>query len=78
MFERLIRRGTALAESMARRRRERLAEALREEPPAGVRVEQAGEAVTLSGRGLGRRYATEPALRWLVVRSAQDDEGRGG
>ena len=65
MFERLMLRGAALAEKAARRRRDELAEALSEEAPAGLRVSGEEQGVVLSGRGLGRRFALEPALRWL-------------
>jgi hypothetical protein len=67
MFERLIARGAALAQQAARRRRAELAVALREEAPAGVRVDEEDEGVVLSGRGLGRRFALEPELRWLFA-----------
>ncbi|HEX6374611.1 MAG TPA: hypothetical protein VFZ91_02715 [Allosphingosinicella sp.] len=67
MFERLMRHGAALAETRARRRRSELAEALREAAPDGVGVSEEEEAVALSGRGLGRRFALEPALRWLIA-----------
>lgn len=67
MFERLTARGAALAQETARRRRGELAEALREDAPAGLRVDEEDEAVVLSGRGLGRRFALEPALRWLFA-----------
>ena len=67
MFERLMAQGAALAERAARRRRSELAAALSEEAPAGVRVEEEGEAVALSGRNLIRRQALEPALRWLLA-----------
>ncbi|MEA3051137.1 MAG: hypothetical protein QOG72_40 [Sphingomonadales bacterium] len=67
MFERLIRRGEALAEQAARRRRDDLAEALREEAPAGVEVSEEGDGVVLGGRDLVRRFALDPALRWLVA-----------
>ena len=67
MFERLIIRGAALAGKAARRRRDELAEALREEAEAaGIRVEESEEGVALSGRGLAR-LALEPALRWLLT-----------
>lgn len=67
MFEKLTMRAAALAREAARRRRDELAETLREEAPAGVRIEAAEEGVALSGRGLGRRFALEPALRWLTA-----------
>lgn len=67
MFERLMLHGAALAAKAARRRRSELAEALREEAPAGVEVSEEDEAVALSGPGLGRRSALEPGLRWLAA-----------
>jgi hypothetical protein len=67
MFEGLMMRAAALAEKAARRRRDELAEELRDEAPAGVRVEAEAEGVALSGRGIARRFALEPALRWLVA-----------
>lgn len=65
MFERLMTRGAALAEAAARRRRAELAEDLGEDAPAGVSVNEEDGAVALSGSGLKRRFAFEPALRWL-------------
>ncbi|MFL6845657.1 MAG: hypothetical protein ACJ8ER_12335 [Allosphingosinicella sp.] len=67
MFEGLIERGAALAQAAARRRRAELADALRDEAPAGVRIEVEGESVVLAGRSLGRRFARDPALRWLFA-----------
>jgi hypothetical protein len=65
MFERLMLHGAALAQKAARARRAALAEALRDEAPEGVRVSEEEEKVALSGRGLERRFALEPELRWL-------------
>jgi hypothetical protein len=67
MFERLIVRGGALAEEAARRRREALAQALRDEAPEGVRVSVEAGRVALSGRRLARRFALEPELRFLLA-----------
>lgn len=68
MFERLMLQGAALARRAAARRRSALAEALSEAAPEGVRVSEAGEeSVTLEGRGLQRRFALEPELRWLFA-----------
>jgi hypothetical protein len=67
MFERLTKRAAALAEQAARRRRAELAEALRREAPGGVTVGEEAGAVVLSGRGLGRRFALDPGLRWLLA-----------
>ncbi|HET9640612.1 MAG TPA: hypothetical protein VFP12_15540 [Allosphingosinicella sp.] len=66
MFERLMLHGAALARKGVRARRAELAEALRDEAPEGVRVGEAEEGVALEGRGLARRFALEPELRWLV------------
>jgi hypothetical protein len=67
MFERLMVRGAALAHAAARRRRGELAEALSAEAPAGVAVSEEDEAVVLAGPRLARRFALEPALRWLTA-----------
>jgi hypothetical protein len=66
MFERLMLHGAALARKAAEQRRSGLAAELRVEAPEGVRVSEDGEAVTLEGRGLGRRFALESELRWLL------------
>ncbi len=66
MLERLMLHGAALAQRAARARLASLAEALRDEAPKGVRVSEEEEAVALSGRGLGRRFALDPELRWLL------------
>jgi len=66
MFERLMLHGAALADKAARRRRRELGEALEAEAPDGVSVDEEGEAIVLSGPGLARRFALEPALRWLT------------
>jgi hypothetical protein len=68
MLERLFERGRALAERRAEARRSALAEQLRRELPPGVSAEEAAEGAVLSGRGLARRFATDPALRWLPAR----------
>jgi hypothetical protein len=66
MLERLMLHGAALAHKAARARLASLAEALRDESPQGVRVSEEEEAIALSGRGLRRRFALEPELRWLL------------
>jgi hypothetical protein len=76
MFERLMLHGAALARKAAQARRDALAAALRDEVPEGVKVSDDEEAVTLEGRGLGRRFALDPKLRWLPLRLAQDERGR--
>ena len=76
MFERLMMRGAALAQQAARRRRRALARALRDESPEGVLVSEDEDQVVLSGRGLRRRFALDPRLRWLTVR-ALNQAGQG-
>lgn len=66
MLERLMLHGAALAQRAARARLHSLAEALRGEAPEGVRVSEEEESVALSGRGLKRRFALDPELRWLL------------
>lgn len=68
MFERLMARAQRCVERRAEYRVERLAEGLRSERVRGVKVRVEGRAVILSGRGLRRRFALDPALRWLTAR----------
>lgn len=67
MFERLMLQGAALAQKAARRRRSELAEALAEEAPEGTAASETDEGVLIEGRGLRRRFAVEPGLRWLLA-----------
>ena len=53
--------GAARAEALA----EQLAARIDVELP-GVRAERRGSDVALHGRGLARRAATDPALRWIA------------
>jgi hypothetical protein len=76
MFERLMLHGAALARKAAGERASALAAAVREEAPEGVKVVEDEESVALEGRGLERRFALEPGLRWLLLRQAQDERGR--
>jgi hypothetical protein len=66
MFERLMLHGAALARRAAQERRSALAAELRDEAPEGVRVSEDSESVTFEGRGLGRRFALDSELRWLL------------
>ncbi|MET1113254.1 MAG: hypothetical protein ABWX67_17180 [Allosphingosinicella sp.] len=66
MFEKLMIHGAALARKAARARRAELAQALRDEAPDGVRIGETEDGVALEGRGLERRFALEPELRWLI------------
>jgi hypothetical protein len=65
MFERLIARAEVRARRMAGRRRDQLAQRLATEAPPDVAIEAQADTVALSGRGLRRRLALDPALRWL-------------
>jgi hypothetical protein len=67
MLEGVEARLLRIAERRAIARRRLVADRLRAELPPGLAVEERGEAVTLSGRGLGRRFVLEPALRWLLA-----------
>jgi hypothetical protein len=66
MFERLMLHGAALARKAAGERRSALAAELRDEAPEGVGVSEEEQGVALEGRGLGRRFALEAELRWLL------------
>lgn len=67
MLERLMLHGAALALRKAGERRSSLAAELGAEAPEGVRVSEEEQGVALSGRGLGRRFALDPELRWLIA-----------
>lgn len=67
MFERLMLHGAALARRAAQGRRSALAAELSEAAPEGVKVSEDEESVALEGRGLKRRFAIEPELRWLLA-----------
>jgi hypothetical protein len=41
---------------------------VRAELPAGIEARATVEGVALSGHGLRRRFALDPALRWLTAR----------
>ena len=69
MFEYLSERGRRLGEAAALRQARLLAERVRDEAPAAVRVETYENGIALSGRGMLRRFASEPALRWLIGRA---------
>lgn len=63
MMERLLKRGQAIGEARA----EAAVDALMARPfPPGIQVERASTGITLSGRGLRRRYVTEARLRAVI------------
>lgn len=69
MFGRLRERGERLAEARAGQRRARVAARL---DGAGLAARVEGEAVVVEGRGLGRRMALDPALRWRVAEAVDE------
>lgn len=64
MMEELEARGRAIGERAAERAVARLATEARAALPA-LEVEAGDGRVTIAGRGLVRRWLTDPALRWL-------------
>ena len=67
MFETLLKRAERRALQRARRRSKEVAERLAAELPSGVHAEPGEEGVLLSGRGIGRRFALDPELRWMIM-----------
>lgn len=68
MFERLEKRGERLARVRSEAVRDALASELAASAPPGVAVRAGADGVELSGRGLLRRAALDPALRGLLGR----------
>lgn len=63
MMERLLKRGQAIAQE----RVEAAVGALLARPlPPGIQIERVSVGITLSGRGLRRRYVTDAAMRGLI------------
>ncbi|MGQ0588579.1 MAG: hypothetical protein ACT4N8_03455 [Sphingosinicella sp.] len=67
MFEAITGRVARIAEARAAARRRELAEEARSALPAGVRIEENERGLVLVGRRLARRFALDPALRWLFA-----------
>lgn len=67
MFEALTARAQHAARRRARALSTELAARIEGEGLRGLAVEANEDGVRLSGRGLGRRFALEPALRWLIM-----------
>jgi len=65
MFERAMERARMAATGRAQARVLELTERMRAELPRGVAAEAAAGGVRLKGRNLRRRFALEPALRWM-------------
>jgi hypothetical protein len=68
MFERMEDRVRRRAREIARSRAEAVAKDLTERLPPGVEARIEDERIEMSGRGLFRRLALEPALRALLGR----------
>ena len=66
MFERTMSRVRLEAERRAKARIEMVAERMATALPRDIAAEPTPEGVLLSGRGLRRRFALDPALRWLT------------
>lgn len=66
MFERLVQRAERAGAGRAERRRRQIAESLSAELPEGIAVAVSRAGVALSGHGLKRRIALDPALRALT------------
>lgn len=66
MFERTVERVRVKAERRATARIEALAERMEPALPRDIRAEPTAEGVSLSGRALRRRFALDPALRWVT------------
>lgn len=68
MFERMTERAERAGRRKARAVSADLAARMRAELPGDIAAEAADEGVILSGRGIGARFALDPALRWLLAR----------
>lgn len=68
MFEKVMSAASRIAEARTQARIAALAEQIQGEGLQDIQVSSDGEGVTLSGRGLKRRFALDPALRWLTAR----------
>ena len=67
MFERMMERVTRTVGRRTQERIGKLAEEMQAAAPAGVRVAPTEEGVRLSGPALRRRFALDPALRWVTA-----------
>jgi len=67
MFEGLESRARAAADARAAERQAALARQLRELLPREVGVEESGEGVLLSGRGVEQRLVLDASLRWTIA-----------
>lgn len=68
MFERLTEAASRAGERRALARAAALADQMSAELPRGIEVQATADAVVISGRAVKRRFAIDPALRWLTAR----------
>ena len=67
MFETLMAQAVARADERAAERADRIAARLEEALPDDVRARADADRVRLTGRGLKRRLALDPAFRWIMA-----------
>ena len=67
MFETLMAQAVTRADERAAERAARIAARLEEALPDDVRARADADGVRLTGRGLKRRLALDPALRWIMA-----------
>lgn len=71
MFEQLLQRAERRARRAAAQRQEAMIQRLRAETPQDVALAADADGIVLSGCGLGRRMAFDPALRWLLMEAGR-------
>ncbi|HEV2746544.1 MAG TPA: hypothetical protein VGW34_04505 [Allosphingosinicella sp.] len=67
LFQRLLDLGRRAGERRAAELAADLAERAGAELPKGIKAAADREAILLSGRGIARRFALDPRLRWLIL-----------
>lgn len=67
MLERMTARVERRARDKAAARAREIAARMAGEAPLGITAETGPDGIRLSGRGVARRFAVDPALRWLAT-----------
>ena len=67
MFERIMEHARGAAARLATSRISELTEQIRSRVPTNIEVSAQENGIRLSGRALRRRFALDPALRWLLA-----------
>ncbi|MBX3562462.1 MAG: hypothetical protein KF780_11700 [Sphingomonas sp.] len=67
MFEKLSAHADRRAREKADERTRKIAARLAAQASPGVQTEAGPDGVRIAGRGLARRFALDPALRWLTM-----------